>query len=326
MVDGFVPVFADGSLLEGSKRREGSKYMKGKGDGLLWGAVFVGSLLCAQRVAGEGEGEQSVVRGMLGEVVDDVLEPLGFKSKTLLLADSLHGDGPTLDVVEGLDLNYIIGANKLDQTPAVLSSQPEEVWEDTGHDADRNWAESGVCCCWLECEGWSRKRLLVGRRVRKDGELFFEYSGVLTSLCESDVAHLTKKGISFPRVVWSLYGRKAGMEDYFKDLLVDLGMHHPPCQQHRRNQGFYTLGALAYVLGHAVDLLGRKKGNSKTSRGKKTRRKKTSRMRLWRLRRVLFTLPGKVSTHARQLKVVLMGVSEPVKQIFDQYWHNILRC
>lgn len=57
--DGFVPVFCDGTLLEGSRRREGTKYMEDKGAGLLWTTIFVGPLIAAQRLAGEGEGEQA---------------------------------------------------------------------------------------------------------------------------------------------------------------------------------------------------------------------------------------------------------------------------
>ena len=50
MLDGFVPVFGDGTLLEGSRRREGTKYLEGKGAGLLWSTIYVGPLIAAQRV------------------------------------------------------------------------------------------------------------------------------------------------------------------------------------------------------------------------------------------------------------------------------------
>ena len=39
---GFFPIFPDGSLLEGSRRREGTKYIKDKGEGLMWSTVFAG--------------------------------------------------------------------------------------------------------------------------------------------------------------------------------------------------------------------------------------------------------------------------------------------
>ena len=56
LFEDFARVFSDGSLLEGSRRREGTKYIKGKGNGLMWSAVFVGPVLAAQRLSAEGEG------------------------------------------------------------------------------------------------------------------------------------------------------------------------------------------------------------------------------------------------------------------------------
>ena len=47
--EGFVPVFGDGSLLEGSEKREGTKYVESKGRGLMWTTVFVGR--CVRRTA-----------------------------------------------------------------------------------------------------------------------------------------------------------------------------------------------------------------------------------------------------------------------------------
>jgi hypothetical protein len=54
LLDGFVPVFADGTLLEGSAAREGTKHLREKGRGLMWSTVFVGPLLAPVRgVAGQ---------------------------------------------------------------------------------------------------------------------------------------------------------------------------------------------------------------------------------------------------------------------------------
>ena len=61
------------------------------------------------------------------EVVSGVLAPAGLKSRALLLLDSLHGDGPTLDLVEAQGLRYVIGANKLSETRRILAEQPGEI-------------------------------------------------------------------------------------------------------------------------------------------------------------------------------------------------------
>ena len=329
LLEGFVPLFPDGSLLEGSGKREGTKYIREKGSGLMWSAVFVGPVLCAQRLAREGEGEQSCVRAMIEDVDRAILKPLGLHARTLVLADSLHGDGPTLTQLEASRLHYLIGANKLAKTAQTLAGLAETCWEDTGARPKLGWSASGACVCWLQCDDWPAKRLLVGRRFMREGEMIWNYAGALTDLREKDVAPMLARGLSFARAMWRLYDAKAGMETQFKDGLIDLGLHHPPCRKHVHNAGFYAVGALAWLLGVAVDVLGgagAERGSTKRLDGGERARPKPRRMRLWRLRRELFTLPGRVSRHARELKVRLLGVGESARQLFERYWGSLSRC
>jgi hypothetical protein len=328
LLEGFVPFFTDGSLLEGSGRREGTKYIREKGRGLLWSAGFVGPVLCAQRLAGEGQGEQSCVRAMIEEVDRAILKPLKLHAQTLVLADSLHGDEPTLAQLEKAHLHYLIGANKLAKTEQTLAELPETSWEDTGARQKLGWSASGACVCWLQCTDWPAKRLLVGRRFMRQGEMIWNYAAALTNLRDKDVRPMLARGLSFARAMWRLYDAKAGMETRFKDGLSDLGLHHPPCREHVRNAGFYAVGALAWLLGVAVDVLGgagAQRGNTQRLDGGKRVRPTPKRMRLWRLRRELFTLPGRVGRHARELKVCLLGVGESTRQVFERYWGNLSR-
>lgn len=325
----FVPLFGDGTLLEGSPAREGTKAIREKGRGLLWSTLFVGPLLCAQRLAGEGEGEQSCVRAMLGEVTERVLRPLKLHRQALALLDSLHGDAPTLTQLEGARLHYVVGANKLAATETTLMEQPEAVWEDTGARAKLGWAASGACVCWLQCETWASKRLLVGRRFKREGEMLWNYAGVLTDLREKDVRPLLERGASFARSIWRLYDAKAGLETLYQDGLSDLGLHHPPCQELARNQGFYAAAALAWTLASAVDALGgAEAGRGATRRrdGGARQRPTPRRMRLWRLRRELFAVPGRIARHARELTVRLLGLGEQTRQTFAGYWGRLCRC
>jgi hypothetical protein len=252
---------------------------------------------------------------MLREVVGEVLEPLGLKQDALFLMDSLHGDGPTLEELERLGVTYIVGANKLAETRRVLMEQSPSMWVEQGKNEQMGWEESAVCVCWIECGGWNHKRLLVGRRSKKEGALFYEYWGVITNLKESLVC---KKEETWATKVWNLYGIKAGQEDLYKDVLEDMGLHHPPCQGHKRNAGFYTIATLAYTIARAVELIGGK--------GAKQKRHKPKRMRLWRIRRVLFSLPGRVALHARQLVVTLLGLNTFTRTLFQRFWDNIVRC
>jgi len=329
LLEGFVPLFADGSLLEGSPRREGTKTIPEKGRGLMWSAVFAGPVLCAQRMAKEGQGEQSCVRAMIEEVDHAILKPLKLHAKALLLADSLHGDDPTLKQLEQAHLHYIVGARKLATSQTTLMEQPETVWEDTGARSKLGWSASGACVCWLQCAGWAHKRLLVGRRWKSEGEMLWQYCGVLSDLRQRDVAGMMRRGLSFARAIWRLYDAKAGMETQFKDGLSDMGLHHPPCRKHVRNAGFYAVGALAWLLGVAVDVLGgagEDRGNTQRQDGGERARRTPKRMRLWRLRRELFTLPGRVARHAHELKVQLLGLGESTRQLFKRYWANLSLC
>jgi hypothetical protein len=327
--NGFVPVFGDGTLLEGSGRREGTKYIEGKGAGLLWNTVFVGPLIASQRLARAGEGEQACVRAMLPPVIDQVLRPLKLHKKALALLDSLHGDDPTLDGIEQLKLHYIVGANKLAETDATLQRQPDAVWESTGANRRLGWADSAVCTCWIQCRDWPRKRLLVGRRWRREGEFLCNYAGVITDLAPEHVAHLMARGLSFARAIWRLYDAKAGLETQYKDALIDLGLHRPPCREHVRNAGFYAVATLAHTLGVAVDLIGGRssqRGSWRRTDGGRRKRATPRRMRLWRLRRRLLALPVRVATHARTLRVTLLGLSAATRDLFERYWGHICRC
>jgi hypothetical protein len=111
MGSGFLPVFIDGTLLEGSDKREATKSIKDKGTGLMWTLGFVGPLPVAQRLSakGEGEGEATHARTLIEQIDEKVLVPTKMKKDALVLINSLHGNGPTLDILEKRNLLYIIG-------------------------------------------------------------------------------------------------------------------------------------------------------------------------------------------------------------------------
>lgn len=330
---GFFPIFVDGSLLEGSAQREGTKSIPDKGRGLMWTTIFAGPLVAAQALAGEGEGEQSLARDLLPRVMDDVVRPLKLGDKALMLADALHGNGPTLDIVEGQNLHYVVGAGALKETHRVLEERAESEWHELGGDERRGWRESAVCTCWIQCENWPEKRLLVGRRVWVEGELFPMLYGVLTNLSREDVSAEASK--EFALKAWRLYDAKGRMERSYKELLSDLGLHHPPCREHIRNAGFYSLATLAHTLGVAVKLIGGRGDDPRRGEQAKDKRdgapprihvRARRGMRLWRVRRRLFALPARVSRHARRLRIEFLGVSDAIRAQFERWYQAIQRC
>ena len=111
--------------------------------------------------------------------------------------------------------------------------------------------------------------------------------------------------------------------------LSDLGLHHPPCRELARNKGFYAVGARAWLLGTATDALGgvgEDRGRLARKDGGERARATPRRLRLWRLRRELFTLPGRVARPAPGLKAHLPGPAGEARQFFERFWGNPGRC
>lgn len=313
---GFLEVFVDGTLLEGSPRREGTKRLGEKGEGLMWTVGFAGPFPVAQRLAasGEGEGEQTHAREVLRRIDKKVLRPSGMRGKALVLMDSLHGNGPTLDVIEECKLSYVVGAGGLKSVETVLAGQPECQWTPTQeYDKARGVEDSAVCTAWIQCEDWEKKRLIAGRRWRRKGEMLWNYTAVLTNLSREDkrLGAMDKPG-AFARKVWKLYDRKGGCENHFKNLLTDLGLHHPPCQQWRRNAGFYAIGALTGLLAVAFDVL--------TGKPSKERR------RLATLRRWVLAVPARIALHGRTATATILGLSDRWRAWLEDRFQRAARC
>ena len=307
--EGFTSIFVDGTLLEGSERREGTKVLRDKGKGLLWTVSFVGPVPVCARLCPEGEGEQTAARELLKKTCSDVLEPAGLRDRALVLMDSLHGNGPSLDVVEELSLSYIVGAGALTLAPKVLAEQPECQWVPTPEFDKRRKAEgSAVCVASIQCEQWEKPRTLVGRRWTMPGDMFPHQIAVLTNLTPEHpqlAALMERRKMNFAEAVLWLYDRKGKCETYFKGMLSDLGLHYPPCQSWGGNAAFYAIGLVAGMLGAVTAILD---PEAKT-RGIPT---------IATVRRRLWSVSASVTRHARTTVATILGLSEP--------WRRIARC
>ena len=312
----WLPVFIDGTLLEGSARREGTKWIREKGEGLMWTVGFVGPYAADQVLCGEGEGETTAARTLIERIDGKVLEPQGLRKDALVLMDSLHGNEATLAELESRDLRYVVGVNGLVRAEQSLDQQPDCQWSPTPEfDAARGVEDSGVCTAWLQCEQWPEKRLIVGRRWRRKDEFVWNYAAVATNIAFDDERLGPKAAENdgeFARAIWRLYNRKGACENHFKNLLRDLRLHNPPCQEWIRNAGFYAIGALAGLIASAIDVL------TSPVTG---RRRSIATLRRW-----LFAVPGRIAVHARTVRVTILGLTEWWHGWIDRRFHRAARC
>ncbi len=151
---GFIPLFGDGTLLEGSTKREGTKYIKEKGNGLMWGTWMFGPMLVGQYLCAKGEGECTAQRCTRNDVLTNVIDPLGWRSRTLVMMDSLHGDGSTLDWLEEEGLYGVIGGNKLAAVKQRLEELPNTGWQSVPDGKmQKGLIEEQVCTTYIQCKG-----------------------------------------------------------------------------------------------------------------------------------------------------------------------------
>lgn len=292
--DGFVTCFGDGSHLETRGRKyEGVSFQRNKGPGLDYCGVSVGPYMVCGGFARAGEGEQKALERLLPDAVE-FLERTGLRARALMLLDSLYGHESTLSLLEreGREVSYVVGANNLVRMKRDLEDRPDHLWRPAR--PVRGWARVEVCSLWLRCAEWPSKRLCVGRRVWREGDMLPEHFGVVTNLDRGDrrVRKLmARHGLGFEEAVWRLYDGKQAQENLWKDQLIDLGLHHPPCARLAANDIFYALAAVAANLATGVRRLALE-GPSRS-------------MRLWRLRRDVIDIAATVVRHARRVIVQL---------------------
>jgi len=316
-VEGFTPIFIDATWLEVGRETkfEGAKCFDGSAK-LMLSTMWVGPYLVGQRFAREGEGELTASLDLVGPAWRDVVRPVKLDASVLFLADSLYGNDTALKRFESCKgARYVVGARGLAEIERVAAEQPEVLWQDTGADERRGWAESALCVHTFQAAPWDRARTAVTRRWRREGEFLFHYASVLTNLEPTDarVVKMTREHkIGFAQAVYRLYDHKQAMENQFKEALSDLGLHHPPCAELARNEVFYAVAALALNLAVGVRRIAL--GGAERS------------MRLWRLRREFLAIPARVARHARYMQACLYSTSNRLRSIFSAALARLAAC
>lgn len=315
LYEGFLPGFVDGTWLEVGENTqyEGTKFFDGTRK-LMWSVAWAGPFVAGQGFAGEGEDERAASLRLVGPAWNRVLEPAGLGARTLWLLDSLYGDGPVLDQLEACEGSYyIVGADKLAGVEAAAMEQPESQWRPVP--ARRKDEQAAVCVHIYQARDWAAPRTVVTRRRRREGEMFWHYHSVFTNLSpqQKQLAELMeRKQLSFGEALWHLYDHKQACENQFKDLVRDLGLHHPPCRQLGRNGIFYAVAALALNLTVGIRRIGM--------------RGRDARMSLARLRRMLLAMPARTTRHARRTKVWLYSTSNRLRCLMETAFARLAAC
>jgi hypothetical protein len=249
---GFVPVFGDASDIEvrgecfdaAARGRDGQKHMR------LF-TLMVGPILAALDLRPGNTDEGNHLPRMI-RAAGATVKQLGLKGmRRLGLFDSAYFENGVVRALNKVRWRFIIGANQMREILSrIVSEQPRTQWTDTGEDARRGWIESGVCAFTHLPGGWDAPVTIVARRRREAGDLpgVWRYAFVGTNLEASDLPAAAVKQYGYAQLIWMLYGTKQGRENHYKQLLDEIGLHHPPSGRLGLNQVFYTLGAVASNL------------------------------------------------------------------------------
>jgi hypothetical protein len=321
---GFIPVFGDGTLLECKDNKEGVKKIPDKGDGLMWSNWYIGSVLVGQHLCAKGEGEYTAIKDMVPDITDEIIKPMGRTKEALVLMDSLHAANDSFTQLEELKLNYIVGANKLVAVERKMQEIPDSSWQKVPPELRRaDCVREEVAISKVQCKSWKNERFIVCKRYWKDGYIFPKYTALFTNIRPERLGLRSRFDIKYLLKIWSFYALKMGTENYFKDALIDLSGHQPPCQDLLRNRGYYALLALAHNIGRAIDLIG---GSKKRCASKQKKKKFNFRLRISTLRRKIFALPALITVHARKATVTIIGGGKKNLALFEEYWNVIRLC
>ena len=295
---GWTVVFGDGSDLQVDGRCFDAACIGREGERILrWMTLRVGPVLVDQQLLAGNADEGRSLPGMLRRARPLLTEAAGARSRLLALLDAAYCEWP---VIKALPQNcdWIVCAN---QQRALLkrlaTAQPEAAWRESGPDAARDWAESGVCLMTHLFKGWAAPATIAVRRWREVGELpgFWHYSFLASNLEPGALPPDLARKHGTAGALWMLYATKQGQENHFKTPLRALGLHHPPSGRLGVSQVYYALASMAanvaMVMRYEVAPAGQQG------------------MTLERMRRCFFNVAGYVVRSGRRLVVRLAGAA-----------------
>lgn len=240
---GRAEVFFDDTQIEvvGS-RFQGAQINYEGNRALSWQTLWFGPFLVDGQLGTPGDVSSALPqmlhkhRGLWQERSCDFLADSGSSSAAMLR--SIDQAGFT---------HWSVSYNKWTTVPERTAAElPPSAWSPAAQSRWRNGVEVAEQHAGLRhtvAESDFTMTLAVAR-WKKEDELFWRYAFV---------AHEGRR--AGPQAVMARHRLKGGKEQLFKEVLRGLDLHHPPCESLTANRMFYAIGALAYNMIKAVQLL-----------------------------------------------------------------------
>jgi hypothetical protein len=232
---GYVPVFIDGTAIEVD-----GTYMEGvrpgyDGEPQLWlHNVFLGNLWASQRLL---PGGVDVAEGWQEQLIWDVAPLIAEGTPVWARMDNAYYRAGVVSYCRAHAWDFSISV-----TSETYKKPLRRQLDVTGN--DWQWISDD---CTEEAtivhhrpQGWSSEESYVVVRSHFDGDqrrLTPRYIFILVSRTDLPLRELVRR-----------HREKQGQENAQKGPLIDLDLHHPPCQKLDANRAFYTCGQLAQIL------------------------------------------------------------------------------
>ena len=233
---GYVPVFLDGTAIEVD-----GAYVEGvrpgyDGEPQLWlHNVFVGNLWASQRLL---PGGGDVTTGWQEQLVCDVVPLLAEGTPVWVRMDNAYYRSEEVRRCRLHDWDFSISVTSETYKRPLrrkLEELPGSAWEWI---TDDHTEEAAIVR--HRPDGWASEQSYVVVRSHCDGEqrrLTPRHIFILVSRADLPLRELVRR-----------HRQKQGQENAQKGPLIDLDLHHPPCQKLAANRAFYTCGQFAQIL------------------------------------------------------------------------------
>jgi hypothetical protein len=233
---GYVPVFVDGTAIE----VDGS-YVEGVRPGYnkepqLWlHNVFVGNLWASQRLL---PGGVDVAQGWQEQLIWDVAPLLPEGMPVWARMDNAYYRAEVVRYCRRHGWDFSISVTSETYKKPLrrqLDRLPDSTWQWINDD---HTEEAAILR--HRPDGWDEEESYIVVRSHFDGtqrRLTPRHIFILVSRTDLSLREMVRR-----------HREKQGQENAQKGPLIDLDLHHPPCQKLDANRAFYTCGQLAQIL------------------------------------------------------------------------------